>query len=256
VEDEASRCGFTVIYCNTDAGEQKQAQYISMLLRRRVDGVLIVPASSSGESVRALQAQDVKVVVLDHLLKDVTVDVVRGASCEGARQLVNHLIELGHRRIALLTGAAELFTAQERAIGYRAALHDAHIAVDESLLLFGSYTVESGVALTERILQMQPRPTAIFAANNFLAAGALRTLYQNGLRVPADISLTSFDDLPFEYLLNPFLTVVKQPAYELGSTAARLLLQRINHPEETTHQEIVLPTEMVIRSSTGPPVQP
>ena len=203
VEDEASRCGFTVIYCNTDAGEQKQAQYISMLLRRRVDGVLLVPASSSAESVRALQAHDVKVVVLDHVLQGVNVDVVRGASCEGARSLVNHLIGLGHRRIALLTGPAELFTAHERALGYCEALQAAHIPVDERLMLYGSYTVESGAALTESILQLQPLPTAIFAANNFLSAGALRTLYRHGLRVPADMSLTSFDDLPFEYLLNP-----------------------------------------------------
>jgi LacI family transcriptional regulator len=253
IEDEASRCDFTVIYCNTDAGEEKQAQYISMLLRRRVDGVLLVPASSSAESVRSLQAQDVKVVVLDHVLQGVNADVVRGASCEGARSLVNHLIGLGHRRIALLTGPAELFTAQERALGYCEALQTAHIPIDERLMLYGSYTVESGATLTESILQLQPLPTAIFAANNFLSAGALRTLYRHGLRVPEDMSLTSFDDLPFEYLLNPFLTVVKQPAYELGSTAARLLLQRILHPEDTAHQEIVLPTEMVIRTSTAPP---
>lgn len=253
VEDEASRCGFTVIYCNTDAGEQKQAQYISMLLRRRVDGVLLVPASSSAESVRALQAQAVKVVVLDHVLKGVDVDIVRGASCEGARSLVNHLIALGHRRIALLNGPAELFTAHERALGYREALLAATIPVDERLMFYGSFTVESGAALAEHILQLQPLPTAIFAANNFLAAGALRTLYRSGLRVPADMSLTSFDDLPFEYVLNSVLTVVKQPAYELGSTAARLLLRRILHPDNSTPQEIVLPTEMVIRTSTTPP---
>jgi len=254
IEDEASRRGFTVIYCNTDGGEEKQAQYVSMLLRRRVDGVLLVPASSSADSLRALQAQDVKVVVLDHVLQDVQADVVRGASAEGARSLVNHLIDLGHRRIALLTGPAELFTAHARALGYCAALQAAHIAVDDRLMLYGSYTVESGAALTESILQLQPPPTAIFAANNFLAAGALRTLYRHGLRVPEAMSLASFDDLPFEYLLNPFLTVVKQPAYELGSTAARLLLQRILHPDDTAPQEIVLPTEMVFRTSTAAPI--
>lgn len=253
VEDEASRCGFTVIYCNTDAGEAKQAQYISMLLRRRIDGVLLVPASSAAESVRALQAQHVKVVVLDHVLQDVKVDVVRGASCEGARSLVDHLIGLGHRHIALLTAAAELFTARERALGYCEALQAAHIPVDERLMFYGSYTVESGAALAESILELQPLPTAIFAANNFLAAGALRTLYRHGLRVPDDLSLASFDDLPFEYLLNPVLTVVKQPAYELGSTAARLLLQRILHPDDSALQAIVLPTQMVIRTSTAPP---
>lgn len=253
VEDAASRSGFTVIYCNTDADERKQAQYVSMLLRRRVDGVLLVPASSSSESVRALQAQNVKVVVLDHLLKDVAVDIVRGDSCEGARRLVNHLIALGHRRIALLTGATDVFTAQERAAGYRQALHAAGIPCDERLVLFGAYTVASGAALAERVLALDSRPTAIFAANNFLAAGALRTLYRHGLRVPADVSLASFDDLPIDYLVEPFFTVVKQPAYELGARAAELLLVRIHAPAGKPCQEIVLPTELVVRASTAPP---
>jgi LacI family transcriptional regulator len=222
-----------------------------MLLRRRVDGVVLVPASFSGEAVRALQAQDVKVVVLDRRLKDVAVDVVRGASTEGARRLVQHLIKLGHRRIAVLTGPSNLSTANERAAGYRRALDDAQILYDQALVLFGSYTVESGIAMTAKILQLEPRPTAIFAANNFLAVGALRTLQEHGLQVPADMSLVSFEDLPFDYSREPFLTVAKQPAYELGSTAAKLLLQRVIQRENVEHQEIVLPTELIIRSSTA-----
>jgi LacI family transcriptional regulator len=256
VEDEASRLGYTVIYCNTDADEQKQAQYVTMLLRRRVDGVILVPASASSAAVKALQAQDVKVVVLDHLLKDVAVDSVRGASREGARRLVQHLLDLGHRRIALLTGPGEVFTAAERARGYCEALAEAGVPVDDRLLFFGAYTVASGIALADQALALDDRPTGIFAANNFLAAGALRTLFRHGLHVPADVSLASFDDLPSEYFLEPFFTVVNQPAYELGATAARLLLDRLRHPAgapPTPHQEIVLPTELVIRASTAAP---
>jgi LacI family transcriptional regulator len=255
VEDEASRVGYTVIYCNSDENEAKQEQYVSMLLRRRVDGVLLVPASSSGEAVRSLQAQGVQVVVLDRRLKDVTVDVVRGASTEGARRLVQHLIDLGHRRIAVLTGPTHLSTAQERAGGYRRALLDAGIDVDESLILFGSYTVESGEAMAQQVLQMRPRPTGIFAANNFIAAGTLRTLYSHGLHVPEDLSVVSFEDLPFDLAREPFLTAARQPAYELGSTAARLLLQHLSQSQPPECQEIVLPIDLVIRTSTArPPV--
>jgi LacI family transcriptional regulator len=256
VEDVASRLGYTVIYCNTDADEHKQDQYVTMLLRRRVDGVLLVPASASSAAVKALQAQDVKVVVLDHLLKDVAVDVVRGASCEGARLIVRHLLDLGHRRIALLNGPGGVFTAAERARGYCQAHAEAGLPVDDRLLLYGAYTVASGVALAEQVLALHGRPTAIFAANNFLAAGALRTLREHNLRVPADISLVSFDDLPSEYFYEPFLTVVQQPAYELGATAAGLLLGRLRPHAGATPappQEIVLPTELVIRTSTAPP---
>jgi LacI family transcriptional regulator len=253
VEDEASRCGYTVIYCNTDADERKQATYVSMLLRRRVDGVILVPASSSGEAVRTLQVQEVKVVLLDHVLKDVSVDVVRGASCEGAHRIMDHLIALGHRRIALLNGPPDVFTAQQRAAGYRQALQTAGIPPDERLVLFGAYTVASGAALAGQVLAMDPLPTAIFAANNFLAAGALHTLHQHGLRVPCDISLASFDDLPIEYLVEPFLTVIRQPAYDLGARAAELLLARLHDPNGRPWEEIVLPTELVIRASTAPP---
>jgi DNA-binding LacI/PurR family transcriptional regulator len=166
---------------------------------------------------------------------------------------MEHLIELGHRRIALLTGPAGVFTARERAVGYRQALRAADIPYDESLVFFGPYTVAGGVALAEQVLALDPHPTAIFAANNFLAAGALHTAHQHGLHVPGDISLVSFDDLPIEYMAEPFLTVVKQPAYELGATAARLLLARLAEANGRPCQEIVLPTELVIRSSTAAP---
>jgi LacI family transcriptional regulator len=153
----------------------------------------------------------------------------------------------------VLTGPTHLSTAQERAGGYRRALLDAGIAVDESLILFGSYTVESGEAMAQQVLMMQPRPTGIFAANNFLAAGALRTLYSHGMHVPEDMSVVSFEDLPFDFARKPFLTAARQPAYELGSTAARLLLQHLAQPQPPECQEIVLPIDLVIRTSTAPP---
>mgnify|MGYP001818894475 CR=1 FL=1 len=253
VEDEASRQGYTVIFCNTDESEQKQEQYLSMLLRRRVDGVLLVPASNSGETVRKLQAKDVAVVVLDRRVEDVAVDLVRGDSEQGARRLTEHLLSLGHRRVGMLAGPAGVSVSRERVAGYRMALDAAGIAVDEALIQYDSFSIDGGDRMTRAMLALPTRPTALFAANNFIAVGALRALHRAGLRVPQEMSLVAFDDLPDIYLQAPILTVAVQPTYELGTMAAKRLLARLTNEEAPGVEEIILPTELIIRASVLPP---
>jgi LacI family transcriptional regulator len=251
VEDVANAAGFHVIFCNTDESEAKQERYLSMLLRRRVDGVLLVPATSSGAAVRMLQAQRVQVVVLDRRVPGSAVDVVRGASTDGARRLTQHLIELGHRRIAIFSGPESVSVSRERVAGYTQALAAAGIEADPSLVYHGPFTVEGGFAMAQALLARPAlQATALFAANNFIAIGVLRALREAGLRVPEDISLVVFDDLPDTYTWEPFLTVAAQPAYELGKTATTLLLQRLAEPAQGEPQEIVLPTELIVRAST------
>lgn len=252
VEDVASSHHFNVIFCNTDENEAKQGQYISMLLRRRVDGVLLVPATSAGEPVRALLQQQVKVVVMDRRVTGVEVDTVRGTSAEGAEQLVSHLLQRGHGRIACLAGPEVLSVSRERVAGYQAALSRAGVAVDPALIFYGHFTVESGYAMARSVLALQPRPTAIFAGNNFIVLGVLRALREAGVRVPEEMSLVVFDDLPESYAYEPFLTVAAQPAYAMGAEAAKLLLRRIEEPEVQGAEEIVLPTTLIVRASTAP----
>lgn len=262
VEDEASTHGYNVIFCNTDEDAAKQARYLALLLRRRVDGVLLVPTDGAPAAVHELQAHRVEVVLLDRHIPGCAVDTVRGDSLHAACQLVEHLLALGHRRIAILTGPRDISTAQERVQGYCAALAAAGIAVDPPLIFFGAYSVDSGQAMARLALARRPRPTALFAANNFIAVGALRALNECGLHVPDDVSLVSFDDLPFSYTREPFLTVAAQPAYALGQTAARLLLERLAAPTAgngpiagngPAPRHIVLPTEIIVRASTAPP---
>jgi LacI family transcriptional regulator len=254
VEDVASAHGYSVFFCNTDESEAKQEQYLSALLRRRVDGVLLAPASSNGAPVLALQRQKVRVVVLDRCVEGVTVDVVRGDSIGGAYQLVQHLIELGHRQIALLCGPRDLSVSRDRAAGYEHALRDANISIDPNLQLFGAFTVDSGRAMMQALLMRRPLPTAIFAANNFIAAGALQAMRAAGLRTPEDISVVVVDDLPDPYVTEPMLTVVVQPAYELGRVAAHRLLELIRQAPQSDAQndvqEIILPVRMITRHST------
>ncbi len=254
VEDVANGQNFNVIFCNTDENPAKQGQYVDMLLRRRVDGVLLVPADSLGEesrqAVEALQAQQVKVVVLDRRIDGVAVDSVRGDSVGGARQLTEHLLALGHRVIGCLSGPTNLSVTVERVSGYSQALQAAGLAVDERLIRYGAFTAESGHTQTRELLGQAPRPSALFAANNFLAIGAMRALREAGLRTPDDMSLAVFDDLPASYVAEPFLTVAAQPAYELGAAAAALALRRIRGAEEQPIVELVLPTQLIVRVST------
>ncbi len=253
VEDAASKQGFIVIFCNTDENAAKEEQYLSMLLRRRVDGVLLVPISSSGETVEQLQAQGVEVVLLDRRVEDALVDVVRGDSFGGAYRLIRHLTDLGHREIAILNGSETISVSTERLNGYLQALQEVGIERDQALIFHGHFTVESGYAMTRQLLAQPIRPTALFTANNFIAIGALRALSESKLRMPEEISIVSFDDLPFTYSQDQLITVAAQPTYDLGAIATRRLLKRITTEEKQSVEEIIVPVDVIIRSSTCPP---
>ena len=253
VEDAASQAGFSVILCNTDESDAKQDQYASLLLEKQVDGFLLVPATRDVSTVSLVQERGVPIVVLDRRMP-IPVDTVRGDSEGGAHELITHLLRFGHRRIALLGGSVNVSTAREREAGYRRALEEAGIPVDESLILNRAFTQQAGYAMTQAVLKMESRPTALFAVNNFIAIGAVRALRDAKLRLPEDVALVSFDDLPIALVVEPFLTVAAQPAYEMGRLATELLMARILGDVTGDHQEIVLPAELIIRRSSNCPV--
>lgn len=254
VEDVAGPRGFGVMFCNTDESETEETGYLRMLIQRQVDGVLLVPASSSAEPLRLLRAHDVPVVVLDRRVRSGGVDQVRCDSEDGAHTLARHLIELGHRRIAMLSGRRSISTAVDRVGGYQRALTEAGIPVDPQLVRYGGYGLAGGFLMAQEVLATSPRPTALLAANNFIAFGALRALREVRLRVPDDMSLVCFDDLPEEWLIDPFLTVVDQPAYEMGRQAAELLFERLDAGVRTPSRSIIMPGKFIVRRSTAPPV--
>jgi LacI family transcriptional regulator len=218
-----------------------------------VDGVLLVPACCSAESVSFLQEHKVTVVILDRRVPNARVDIVRADSEQGAYQLVRHLLNLGHTRIAVLSGPQTVSTAVDRVTGYRRAMAEAGLDVDPELVYHGQFNQESGYEMTQQALTAAPRPTALFAANNFIAIGAFRALRDAGLQVPKDISMVSFDDLPTAMIMDPFLTTTSHPAYEMGQKATELLLARLASEGSEEPQEIVLPTQIIVRKSSCPP---
>lgn len=253
VEDAASEQGFTVMFCNTDESPDDEAEYLQVLVQKQVDGVLLVPAWSSVEPITFLCDRNVPFVVLDRRVPDAHVDTVRCDSEQGAYELVRHLLDLGHRRIAVLSGSPEVTTATDRAAGYRRAMLEAGCSESDLLIAYSSFTQEGGYRMAQQMLNVVPRPTALFAANNFLAFGAFRAVREAGLRVPQDISLVTFDDLPATMVIEPFLTVANQLAYEMGQQATMLLLDRLAGKGPAEPQEIVLPTQLIIRQSSAPP---
>lgn len=252
VEDTASDAGYTVIFCNTDESESEEKKYLQVLLQQQVDGILLVPARNTPDSIELIRKQNTPVVVLDRRLSSaVDVDTVRCENELGAYQLVRLLIELGHRQIAILSGPLGVSTAEDRLAGYRRAMREAEIGDEAQNVTYGSFNQASGAEMMHQLLEQDPRPTAVFAANNLIGIGALHAIQQAGLRVPEDVALVSFDDLPPTLLTTPFFTVSAQPAYEMGKRATQLLLARLTKSATEPCQEIVLPTELIVRQSSG-----
>jgi LacI family transcriptional regulator len=250
VEDAASEKGYNVIFCNTDESAQKQKAYLQTLIQKQVDGVLLVPASSEENPIEFLRQQNVQVVLLDRSLPNTKVDVIRCDSKDGAYQLVKLLIKIGHRNIAILRGPRGVSSAEDRMSGYQLALQETGLETNNQLIFSGEFSVESGYQMTKKLLSMSPRPTAMFASNNFIAIGALKALHDANISVPEEMSVVGFDDLPLAIVVDPFLTVADQPAYEMGRLATQRLLEHLDGEVIDEIKETILPVLIIERKST------
>ncbi len=251
VEDTASDAGYTVFFCNTDESTDEEEKYAQVLLKKQVDGFLLVPAHSSAHSIQMIQKHNIPLVILDRWVANASADMVRCDSEGGSYQLTRLLLSLGHREIAIISGPKDVSTAIDRVTGYRKALDEAGLPIHEAYVRYGEFTQSSGYLLTQNVLALEPRPTAIFGANNFIAIGVLKALSDAGVRVPEDLSVVAFDDLPEPMVVSPFLTVASQPAYEMGCRATQLLLERFADPGAGDRQQIILPTQVIVRGSTA-----
>jgi LacI family transcriptional regulator len=259
VEDVAQRNGYTVILGNSDESVEKERRYIHTFLSNRVDGLLIAPASSASRSTLALLAQRGRpFVLIDRALEGVNADTVIGDSVGGARTLTQHLIKLGHRRIALVNGPLEVPTARDRQRGYLEALREYGIDPQPSLIVTSTYKRDGGYRAAQQLLALPPaqRPTAIFASNNFLGVGTIEALREAALAVPQDMAVVCFDDIELASAIYPFLTVVAQPARTFGTIAAQFLLERLEGSEPSPPRTVVLPPELIVRVSCGAALKP
>ncbi len=254
VEDVAQARGYTLIFGNSDEDPAKEAEYLRILSSRRVDGLILAPAGDAHDYLVRLVKAEFPLIFLDREVPDLQVPAVLLQNEEAAREAVRHLIDLGHRRIGMITGRPRISTTTDRLAGYRHALDDAGIPFEEQLVASGGSRSEGARVVTGAMLDRVPRPTAFFVGNNLMTIGAVAAIEERGLSIPDDVALIGFDDFTWASLFRPTLTTVAQPTYELGQTAAELLIRRIEGDGTALPDRVLLPGSLVIRESSGPHV--
>ena len=251
-EDVARRADYRVLLCDTRADLTVEREVIEEMIAHRVEGIAIAPVSDRSQShLRRLSKFGVPFVLIDRTVPGVDCDVVLGDSTGGARRLVEHLLSLGHRRIALIVESDEVSTARDRRQGYEEALRQAGLPLDPSLVAQATVDPRGGFEGMRRLLGLENRPTAVFTVNNLVALGAIEAVRAEGLDVPDDVALVCFDDIDYASRLYPFLTVMEQPAETFGTLGIQLLLERIDGRGPDRSRLVVLPAEFVIRESCG-----
>ncbi len=253
VEDLAQENGYNVILCNTDEDPAKETQYLQILMEKRVDGIILATTAGSLRAVRDVRWRRIPLVLFDRELPGVATDTVKVDGVLGGRLATEHLLGLGHRRIAIIHGPLVRSTGAERLQGYLLALRAARLHPNAELIREGNFKQDSGRELTRRLLDHPSPPTALFCTNNLMTVGALQALGERGVRMPSDLSLVGYDDMEWWTLTHPPLTTVGQPVYDLGREAMRLLLAQIGKGKARRPQRVVLKPELILRESCGPP---
>ena len=248
VEDVAQLRNFSVILCNSDEDPDKEAKYLAVAQQEQVAGVILSP-NHQGADLSALERANIPICIIDRPVRE-PVDMVLVESRRGAREGTAHLFAEGWTRPACVTGPTSATTAQERLQGYLAAWRSARRRSTQALVRHADYRAESGRAAASSLLDQPKPPDSFFVANSSMALGVLDELAHRGLRAGHDLGLVAFDDAPWAPFVAPPLSVVAQPAYEVGTRAAELLTDRIESRANLTARIVTLPTKLVVRASS------
>lgn len=243
----------SLVLCNTDEDAEKEKRHVSVLLERRVDGLIVAPAGGNEAYFVDLAASGVPLVMVDRDQPGLPIDSIVVDNREASVRLVSHLIGLGHSRIAVLQAGLDATSIYERVEGYRDALAAAGIPFEPDLVRTSPSDIAEASVVAHAMLEMAPRPTAFFCTNNFMTLGLMRAMTELGLHAPDDIALVGFDDFPWAADFRPRLTVAAQPAYAIGQQAIDLLYGRMGDKKtiQAKERRHVLPAEIIIRESCG-----
>ncbi|MED5617665.1 LacI family DNA-binding transcriptional regulator [Ideonella sp. BN130291] len=251
IEDTCFDAGFNVILCNSDDDPQKQATYVRVLTEKQIDGLIVLSSGGDLELLDTLRSTHMPQVVVDREIDDLAADLVEVNHEAGGYLATQHLLQLGHTRIACISGPQSLSSSRQRVEGYQRALREAGIAADPQLLRAADFTSAGGHQAMGSLLARKHQPSAVFASNDLMAIGAVCAAASAGFSIPEDISIVGFDDIALAAYSNPPLTTVVQPKHQTGELAAQLLLQRIADPARPLQREILQPS-LCVRQSSGP----
>ena len=250
VQTTAQDLGYSLVVCNSNESTDLEVEQVRLLKQKQVDGLLAMPVGQSYGHFDAWTERGAPLVLLDRCPESTQADTVAVDNYRGAYDATAHLVGRGHRRIALVQGLVGTSTNTARRSGFTTALADAGVAVDPRLVVGGDFRHERAFVETKMLLSLDPPPTAVFAAGDLITLGVLQALADEGLRVPEDVSLLSFDDFDFAPFLRCPLTAVRQPRETMGETAAKLLAARIDAPD-LKPRHVLLQPELVVRESVA-----
>jgi DNA-binding LacI/PurR family transcriptional regulator len=244
VEDIAYQNGYAVFLCNSDEDPEKESLYVNVLRAERVAGVIMSPTRETTNACKSLLVAGIPVVAIDRSVLGTPLDSVITDNSVATYKLITHLIKHGHKQIGAVFSDLGITTGRERFEGYKRALREAGLPLDEALVRTGLPMDDDGYRLAKSLLESAQPPTALFAGSKLLSYGALHAVYDLGLSIPADIAFASFDKLDWMPSL-PTMSYAEQPAYDLGKAATQLLLKRFESPSKTT-QKVVLESSIYL----------
>lgn len=251
IDDVLAANQYELILYTTHRRKTKESAYVNMMARGLADGLLIVLPRDPDAYLEFLRKRDFPYVLIDQTSITETDLTVTATNYQGGYDATKYLVDLGHTRIAIVCGWRDMISARDRLEGYRAALADCGLPLEPELIYEGDFTQNSGFNGATRFLSLPDPPTAVFASNDMAAIGVIEAARACGLRVPRDLSVIGFDDIPMAALSNPQLTSIRQPLQEMGRIATEILLDSINNPEGKS-TSIILPTELIVRETTAP----
>lgn len=252
VEDHCFGAGYTLILCNTDDEPRRQSVYLQVLSEKRIDGLIIISTGNDSELLALVEGLTIPTVLLDREINHVQCDLVETAHVQGAMMATEHLIALGHKRIACIGGPADLNSSIQRIQGWRNALSNAGLSDEAAQLVWHSdFTSQGGFDAMKQVLQSPVKPTAVFVCNDLMGIGALSAAHEAGIRIPQDLSVVGFDDIELAHFTSPPLTTIVQPKQRMGVMAVDMLLERIQSKRQQAKQVLLQPS-LVVRASSGP----
>jgi LacI family transcriptional regulator len=249
IENGLLQEGYSTIVCDYKENPRLEAEKLKFLLDKMVDGIIMMPLTDSDELINEIISKDIPVILIDRMINNVNCDVVLVDNLNASYNAVEQLIIRGHKRIGIIVGPENVYTAQERLKGYIRVHEDFGREVDRCLIKYGDYQMQSGYELFQELLQVDPPPTAVYVTNYEMTLGAVIAINETNLKIPEDLSVIGFDNLALARIVKPALSIVVQPMQQIGEVAAQILLKRLKKDLSGFPAVVRLKTELLIQDS-------
>lgn len=249
VEKSARKSGYSILLCDSEEDTKIEENLLQLMIDRKVDGLIISPVGLEVNHLLKISQKNIPIVLLDRYFPELNFPFVTSDNYKGALEAVNMLIDYGHKRIACIQGLRNTSPNNDRVRGYIDAHKNHDLSVDKKLIVGDSFGEENGYIETKLILKQDNPPTALFAISNLISLGAIRAISEEGLKIPADISMISFDDQPYSRFLSTPMTTVSQQNTQIGQIAIKLLIDQIESNRQLEPKGIFLPTRLISRDS-------